>query len=426
MFQDYKKSRRFSGRIFWKKITAGFLSGVLILFAAACGITASDVESAPEGGTSAAEETAGTAGADRQGDSGGASFEIPSSLGSHPYDCDLPIDYAEGFSVSYYDGGYALITIESDGQYLVVPEGAEVPAGLSEEITVLQQPITNVYLVASAVMDMYVSLDALDCIRFSALDSDGWYIDEAVKKMEAGEILYAGKYSAPDYELILSEGCGLTIENTMIYHTPEVKEELESFDIPVMVDYSSYESDPLGRMEWIKLYGVLTGKEEVAAEVFETQAALYESEEAEIAGELTVAFFYITGNGAVNVRKSSDYLARMIEQAGGSYIFEDLGDDDGSSTSTVSMQMEEFYAAAKDADYLIYNSTIEGELESLDDLLAVSSLLENFTAVSEGHVYCTTKNLYQASMELGTITSDIRKMLNDDGVDMVYLYRLAE
>ena len=57
----------------------------------------------------------------------------------------------------------------------------------------------------------------------------------------------------------------------------------------------------------------------------------------------------------------------------------------------MSMQMEEFYAGAKDADYIIYNSTIEGELSSVDDLLAKSPLFEKFKAVQEGHVYCTIK-----------------------------------
>lgn len=45
----------------------------------------------------------------------------------------------------------------------------------------------------------------------------------------------------------------------MILHTPEVKEQLEHFGIPVLVERSSYESDPLARMEWIKLYGILLG-----------------------------------------------------------------------------------------------------------------------------------------------------------------------
>ena len=76
-------------------------------------------------------------------------------------------------------------------------------------------------------MDYFIHLDALDSIALSGTRADGWYLDEAKAAMEAGEITYAGKYSAPDYECILAAHCSLAIENTMIYHTPEVKEQLE-------------------------------------------------------------------------------------------------------------------------------------------------------------------------------------------------------
>lgn len=342
------------------------------------------------------------------------------------YERSMELTYAEKFSIDYYTDGYALITIPDDGRFLVIPEGKEAPEDLDEDIVLLQQPVENIYLVASAVMDMFVSMDALDAVRFSALKPESWYIEEAAAAMDKGEILYAGQYSAPDYERILAEGCGLAIENTMIYHTPEVKEQLEKFRIPVLVDYSSYEGSPLGRTEWVRLYGLLMGKEQEAEEAFEKEAAAFESiKEAEKSGK-TVAFFYITSNGEANVRRSSDYLPKMIEMAGGSYVFERLGDEEDTASSTVSMQMEEFYAAAKDADYIIYNSTIDGELSSVEELLGKSSLLENFKAVQEGNVFCTTKNLYQSSMKLGTIISDIHKMLAGDEDGLTYIYRLEQ
>ena len=39
-------------------------------------------------------------------------------------------------------------------------------------------------------------------------------------------------------------------------------------------------------------------------------------------------------------------------------------------------------------------------------------------------MYCTTKNLYQSSMELGTIIADIYHMLNGEDGQMTYLYKL--
>ena len=334
--------------------------------------------------------------------------------------------YAREFSVDYYEDGFALISISDGSRFLVVPEGKEVPEDLKEDIVPLKQPIENIYLVASAVMDMFVSMDALDTIRFSALKPESWYIEEARLIMEEGNIRYAGNYYAPDYERIVAENCGLAIENTMIYHTPEVKEQLNKFGIPVLVDYSSYEAEPLGRTEWVKLYGLLTGREEAAEAAFKAQADAFSSVAGSENTGKTVAFFYITANGEVNVRKSSDYLAKMIRLAGGDYIFKDLGEEEDTASSTMTMQMEEFYAAAKDADYIIYNSTIEGELTSVEELLGKSALLQNFKAVQDGNVFCTTKNIYQSSMELGTIIADIHGMLSDQEDVLTYLYRLNE
>lgn len=299
----------------------------------------------------------------------------PVQLEGLKYDHSMELNYADQFSVDYYEDGYVLISIADSGRFLLVPEGKEAPKGLEKDIAVVQKPVDHIYLVATSAMDLFCSLDALDEISLSGTDASGWYIEDAKKAMEDGDILFAGKYSAPDYELILSEGCDLAIESTMIYHTPEVKEKLEQFGIPVLVERSSYESHPLGRTEWLKLYGALLGKEEEADAFFaEETKNLEEVFQAENTGK-TVAFFYINSTGAANVRKSKDYVSRMIELAGGKYIFDDLGEEDN-ALSTVNMTMEEFYAKAKDADYIIYNSAIDGELYTMDELFGKSSLLK--------------------------------------------------
>lgn len=347
------------------------------------------------------------------------------------YESSMELIYAEDFAVDYYEDGYKLITVVDGSRYLVVPENEVVPKELAEGIVVLQQPLNNIYLVASAVMDMFRELDALDSIRFSGQKAEGWYIEEARKAMEEGRILYAGKYNMPDYELILSQGCSLAIENTMISHSPEVEEKLKEFGVPVMTDYSSYEKHPLGRVEWVKLYGVLLNKEEAAQEAFQAQTDILEriTGEAEKEGSgtgSTVAFFYITTNGAVNVRKSSDYIPKMIALAGGSYIFDSLGEETDSKSS-MNMQMEEFYKEARNADYLIYNSTIDGEMDTVEELLQKNSMLKDFKAVKEGRVYCTTSDFYQQSMSIGVFIEDIHKMLwteKNGQAKMQYLYRL--
>ena len=335
----------------------------------------------------------------------------------------LQLAYAKNFSIDYYDGGYKLLTIKDGKQILTVPEGKEMPDNLDESIIVLQQPVNNIYLVSSAVMDMFRELNAFDTIGFSAQKAENWYVEGAKAAMENGDILYAGKYSSPDYELLVSKKCSLAIENSMILHSPDVKKMLEDFDIPVIIEYSSYETDPLGRVEWIKFFGALTGKEEEAEKAFEKQTEIVKHVTATKKTDKTVAFFYITSNGLVQVRQSNDYIPKMIELAGGRYIFENLGDD--SKRSTMNMQVEEFYNKAKDADYLIYNSTIDGGVKTVDELIEKCSVLSDFKAVKSGDVWCTEKDVYQQSMSIGFLIEDIHNMLQGaDDTEMNYLYRL--
>ncbi|MCD7842934.1 MAG: hypothetical protein LUG56_10745, partial [Lachnospiraceae bacterium] len=148
------------------------------------------------------------------------------------WESSLELLYAEQFTVDYYEGGFTRIVIADEDVYLLLPESGtgdtdddltddgtggtvEDTAGtdsasaeasvdtdvvlenLPDDVVVLQRPIENIYLVATSAMDFFVSLDALDSIRLSGTNADGWYIEEAQEAMEAGDILYAGKYSAP-------------------------------------------------------------------------------------------------------------------------------------------------------------------------------------------------------------------------------------
>ena len=80
------------------------------------------------------------------------------------------------------------------------------------------------------------------------------------------------------------------------------------------------------------------------------------------------------------VRSSSDYIPKMIDIAGGKYIFQDLKNTKSKSAS-VELSMEEFYAKAKNADYLIYNASIDSPINSIADLTAKSELFADFKAV---------------------------------------------
>ena len=341
------------------------------------------------------------------------------------WDGRLELDYAEGYTVDFSPEGYARISIDQE-TYLLVPQLGQPPAEIPKDVTVLRQPLENIYLQATAAMDCFRQLEAMDAITMSGTQAEGWYIPEAREAMEAGRMVYAGKYNTPDYELIADRGCDMALESTMIYHTPEVKEQLERLGIPVLVERSSYESHPLGRMEWIKLYGVLTGKLEEAEAYYDAQLErLAPILEQESTGR-TVAFFSITSNGSVTVRKAGDYIAKAIDLAGGVYVPQGLAEEEN-ALSTMNIQMETFYNEVRDADVLIYNSAIEADLETIGQLVAKSEALADFKAVQNGDVWCTGKSMFQESQSVGEMILDIHCILAEQGEGpMTYLYRLSQ
>ncbi|MEE3420362.1 MAG: ABC transporter substrate-binding protein [Lachnospiraceae bacterium] len=326
--------------------------------------------------------------------------------------------------LSLSDGSHFLITSGND-LYRKAKKQVETPASDSSSCTILEAPLTNGYLAATAAMAHFVSLDAMDSLTYVGATTSEWTIDEARDGLADGSLRYAGKYSAPQYEQLLKNETHLAIESTMILHTPAVKEKLEELGIPVMMDLSSYEDDPMGRAEWIKVYGALTGKDEMAKHMFSEEEQKVSSIKGNGAGK-TVAFFYIDSQGRAVVRKSADYIPKMIEMAGGEYIFKDLQNKNPNSKSgSVTLTMEEFYATAKDADVLIYNAAIETPVTSIAQLTRKSLALADFKAVKSGDVWVAQSSMYQASDAVADIITGLHDILTGGATDSPFFTKVS-
>jgi len=404
-------------------------------------------------------------------------------------------DVAEYFRLSVYEdaSGAKYQLLETAGglhRYLIAPADAQVSDRKSDhftaraseansankekkgdalELTVLQQPLTTTYVAASAVMAPLCDLGAVSQIRFSGLREEGWYVDEARTAMEKGSMLFAGKYSEPDYETLLREGCDLALESTMIYRSPEVIEKLSALGIPVYIDYSSYEPHVLGRLEWIRVYGALFGHEEKAQQWYaserdriraiqkdaetssgeasrsgksteksETKTSRNSKNEASSIGSSsgsagtdttadlrpTVVYFYVNSSGQIQVRQPHDYIPELLELAGARYLAPDMSSLGGSRKSNVTVSLEDFYSSCRDADYLIYSATLDRPLSSIQELLGKNALFADFKAVKEGHVYTTDKDFYQLSDRMADFAEDVHRMLQGQG-DMHFLKQVS-
>ena len=345
-------------------------------------------------------------------------------------------DVAEYFRLSNYEdaSGVKYQLLETAGglhRYLIVPSEAnsanKEKKGDALELTVLQQPLTTTYVAASAVMAPLCDLGAVRQIRFSGLREEGWYVDEARAAMKEGTMLFAGKYSEPDYETLLREGCDLALESTMIYRAPEVTEKLNALGIPVYIDYSSYEPHVLGRLEWVRVYGALFGHEEKAQQWYQTERDRIRAiqKDAEKSSP-TVVYFYVNASGQIQVRQPNDYIPELLELAGARYLAPDMSGLSGSRKSNVTVSLEDFYSSCKDADYLIYSATLDRPLSSIQELLGKNALFADFKAVQEGNVWCTGKSFYQATDIVGEMIRDIHLALTGGAEsDMTFLTRVS-
>ena len=391
------------------------------------GCSGADDGEVANGEATSAAQTSGSDG-DNPASAERPSWSNPEVGGNLVHTGSLDLAWATGFTVDLYEGDRALACIADGTRYLFVPAG-DAPQGIAEDVTVLERPLSNIYLASSSTLCLFAALGAVDCVSHVSVTQETCTVEAFTQAIASGDIVYGGKYSAPDYEAFLNGGCRLAVEYTMIYHTPEVREKLMQLGVPVIVEQSSLESAPLGRLEWIMLWGAMFDKVSAAQEVLDRQAQLIADVEARVAAQpldCTVAFFYINANGAAVVRKPGDYVAKMIAMAGGTYAFAQLGSTDENRSSSTTLEMEAFYAQAKDADVIIYNSTVAGRLKGLDELVALNPLLADFKAVKNRRAWCCEQNVYQQMTATGEVVVDLHEAIADTERDeLTFFFRLT-
>ena len=391
------------------------------------GCSGADDGEVANGEATSAAQTSGSDG-DNPASAERPSWSNPEVGGNLVHTGSLDLAWATGFTVDLYEGDRALACIADGTRYLFVPAG-DAPQGIAEDVTVLERPLSNIYLASSSTLCLFAALGAVDCVSHVSVTQETCTVEAFTQAIASGDIVYGGKYSEPDYEAFLTGGCRLAVENTMIYHTPEVREKLMQLGVPVIVEQSSLESAPLGRLEWIMLWGAMFDKVSAAQEVLDRQAQLIADVEARVAAQpldCTVAFFYINANGAAVVRKPGDYVAKMIAMAGGTYAFAQLAGADENRSSSTTLEMEAFYAQAKDADIIIYNSTVAGRLKGLDELVALNPLLADFKAVKNRRAWCCEQNVYQQMTATGEVVVDLHEAIADTERDeLTFFFRLT-
>lgn len=314
----------------------------------------------------------------------------------------LELKYAKSFSVDYYKGNYKLITDWNGRKTLIVPEGKDAPEDLNKDILVLKQPINTVGMFSSTNVAMLRPLNLLDKVVMTTTEQDKWYVDEVVEGMKEGKIIYVGKNSAPDYELIEQAKPDITFITSGTAHgNDDVTLKFDEIGVKWLSYGGQRESDPRARMEWVKLAGVLFNLEDEAEKFFDGELEKFAEIEKltnnikEEDRQTFVSTFISSSADIFYARNAGDYEVKLFELAGGKYLLGDLNKDKDGSTK---MTPEEFYQQVENADVFFYNNLTGPTVQSQADLIERAEYMKDVKGIKEGNVW-GFKDHYNQSMD---------------------------
>lgn len=155
-------------------------------------------------------------------------------------------------------------------RYLIVPEDAEIPAGLDKEMIVIQKPKKSAYVGSEEVLEILDKLNATDQITSVGVKQKNCKVEGIAKAMKAKKIIYAGTYKKPENKKLMKSKCDLAILSNKILpdeknekkmsvedqqkRYEELAEKFVLLDVPMIVDRSADEKKNDAKVEWSKVY----------------------------------------------------------------------------------------------------------------------------------------------------------------------------
>ena len=188
------------------------------------------------------------------------------------------------------------------------------------EGTIVRTPLENAIVYSSVHNSLIAEIGGIESI---AGVCDIQYIKHPqIKAMyEKGAITDCGSSMSPDIEKIIDLNADAVLlspfENSGGYG------RIESIGVPIIECADYMETSPLGRAEWMKFYGLLTGREQEADSLFRSVENEYLSLK-QIAKDVTnrpTVILELKYSSAWYVPGGKSTTAKMIDDAGADYIF---------------------------------------------------------------------------------------------------------
>lgn len=299
--------------------------------------------------------------------------------------------FTAGFAIEDLGDGVKKVTDAESRVFLLVPEGQTPPAEY-DDIPVINTPVERVLLTSTTQAGLLSPLDVWSKIAGVAASADQWYIDEITEGLGDGSIAYIGEAWSPDYEKISLLSPELVFVYTGEFGLHDMITKLDEIQIPYVVINDYLENDPRAEIEWIAFMSTFFNKYDAALEYVEQAKLRIDEIESNVSGKdkPKIAWGFIF-EGIAHVPNAGSHSAAMIRLAGGEYVFNDIGVDQGGSAQ---ISLEEFYSRAKDADVLIYSSILDFT-PNIEAIIEAAPILEDIAPIQQGNVWAFTPDYFQ-------------------------------
>ena len=332
----------------------------------------------------------------------------PTSVAFTPDSLKGTIEYARRFRL--FRRGEATVVEIMSGQeaypdtlrYLLLPEGKPQPSGFAGYM-VIHTPVKRMAVFSTThvgFLDLLNQADRIAGVSRSELVNT----PSLRRRIEEGKVTEIGMPFSPDQEAVLALDPDIVCAPVLPSTRKAGYQALLQMGVPVLLVADWLESSPLGRAEWVKLFGALVGKEELARERF----AAIESSYLKIAAlshnlpNRPTVLIGLPVKDSWYVPAGGSYVAAMLRDAGASYNWSELPE-----VGSVPLTIEAVWPVALEADYWLNTGTVS----TLDELMAVDSRFGQIRSVKERRVWNNNRQVNAAGgnayWERGVVRPDL-------------------
>ena len=268
------------------------------------------------------------------------------NIGENTNDTLNLVSFAQNFKICPLETGYKLVIKYSstESEYYLFNDTVTIPNHLANK-TIIRTPVKSVVAFSSTQWSVFQKLGEIDKVK-GILESNYTTNKDILRLVAEGKIIDAGMSTNVNTEKIIH----LQPDVILVTPYPTVDySHLKELSGATIVSFPDYlESHPLGRAEWMKVVGLLCGKEDVTNQWFDDVVRRYESlsYKCAVIEEKPTVFSDLPFENQWYVPGGNSYIAKIFSDAGGDYIWKD-----NESTGSLHIDAESVLLKAQDADF---------------------------------------------------------------------------